>query len=65
MSDPKTTIAAYTASVVTFALGWVTSNPASLVGALCALGTFLVNWYYKHRQLKIIEARADLPVDEE
>ena len=65
MSDPKTTIAAYTTSIGTFLLGWASSNPASLVGALCALGTFLVNWYYKHRQLRVIEARANYTPEDE
>lgn len=28
------------------------------IGALTALGTFLVNWYYKHKHLKLAEDTA-------
>jgi predicted alpha/beta hydrolase len=35
--------------------GW-----AAVAGALCAVGTFLVNWYYKHKAMMLEERRLDL-----
>lgn len=56
MSDPKTSITAYAASGASFLLGWAGSNAAS-IGAMCAVITLVVNWYYKHRHFKLAEKR--------
>lgn len=61
MSDHKTTLAAYSTSIWTFLAGFfstMTANDFALyVGIACTLGTFGVNWYYKRKHLKLIEAR--------
>lgn len=57
MSDHRTTVAAYVTSFGTFILGWALDNPASFVAAACAIGTFVVNWYYTRRKFKLIESR--------
>lgn len=59
MNDIKATIAAYSTGIGTAVLGWVFSNPAGAIGAICALGTFLVNWYYKSQHLKLAQAAAE------
>lgn len=59
MSDPKTTVASYTASAGAVLFGLTANEVAAYIGALCALATFLVNWYYKRQHLKIIEARVN------
>lgn len=57
MSDPKTSIASYAASGGLVIFGMSANDFAVLVGLLFAFGTFVINWVYKHRHLKIIERR--------
>lgn len=58
MLDHKTSVIAYVSSFASFFLGWIASN-AALVGAMCAIATALVNLYYKHRHMKLIERQSD------
>ncbi len=40
--------------------GWFTSNEfAVLVGTLLAIGGFIVNWYYRHKEDKRQQAEHD------
>jgi len=55
MHDPKTTVASYTASGGLIFFGMSANDFAVLAGLALAVGTFLINWYYKHQHLKIIE----------
>ncbi len=59
MSDPKTSIASYAASGGLVIFGMSANDFAVLVGLLFAFGTFVINWVYKHRHLKIIEQRVN------
>ena len=65
MSDPRTTAAAYTTSVGAIFFGLNANEMAAAVGAVCAIATFVLNWWYKHEQLKIIERRVNLPTKQE
>lgn len=60
MSDPKTTVASYLSAGGAVIFGFTANEFAALVGAVCAIATFAVNWYFKYRQLKIIEARVNI-----
>lgn len=59
MSDPKTTTAAYLSSGTAIVFGLSASEIAALVGAMCALLTFAVNWYYKHQSLKLMMSQIE------
>lgn len=61
----KATITAYVASAITFIFGSLALDKAAIiVGMLCAIGTFIVNWVYKQRHLEIAEKRLELDIDE-
>lgn len=55
MSDPKTSIASYTASGSLILFGLTANDFAVLSGLIFALMTFCINWYYKHKHMRIIE----------
>lgn len=63
MNDPKTSIASYATSGGLVIVGMSANDFAVLVGLLFAFGTFVINWVYKHRHLKIIERQVNaMPV---
>lgn len=64
MSDPRTSIASYTASGSLMIFGMSANDFAILFGAALAFGTFVINWVYKHKHFKLIERRVNLPVRE-
>jgi hypothetical protein len=50
----------YSASAITTVVGGFNLNEVvALVGIALAVGTFLVNWRYKHLHYKIEKARLD------
>lgn len=51
ISDKLASFLTYLASGVSIMLGFMNQNAAAL-GVLIALCTFLLNWYYKVKQLK-------------
>ena len=34
---------------------WLEANWAALISAGCSVGILLVNWYYRHREIKLQE----------
>ena len=60
MSDPKTSIASYTASGSLVLFGMTANDFAVMVGLLFAFLTFCINWYYKHKHLKLIEEKVNV-----
>ena len=54
MSDPKTTLIAYTSAGSAVIFGFTANEFAALMGLAFAFGTFVINWYYKRQHLKII-----------
>lgn len=63
MSDPRTSIASYTASGSLVIFGMTANDFAVLVGLVFAFLTFCINWYYKHKHLKIIEQKvSEMPI---
>ena len=63
MSAEKTTVAAYSTSGSLMVLGVTMNDLALIVGMFFALATFVLNWYYKHQQLKMIERRVSPQVE--
>lgn len=63
MSAEKSTIAAYSASGSLTVCGVMMNDVALIVGMFFALMTFVINWYYKHQELKIIERRVNPQVE--
>ena len=61
MSAEKSTLAAYSASGSLTVFGMLMSDLALIVGMFFALATFVLNWYYKHQELKTIERRVNQP----
>lgn len=62
MSDPKTTVLAYTASGSAVLFGGLTVNEwVAIVGGVCAIATFVVNWYYKRKHYKLAESQFRKP----
>ena len=57
MSAEKSTFAAYSASGSLTVFGMLMNDLALIVGMLFAMLTFVLNWYYKHQELKAIERR--------
>ena len=55
MSDPKTSMASYTASGSLILFGLTANYFAVLSGLFFAFTTFCINWYYKHKHMRIIE----------
>jgi hypothetical protein len=53
MSAEKSTFAAYSASGSLTVFGVLMNDLALIVGMLFALLTFVLNWYYKHQELKM------------
>jgi hypothetical protein len=49
--EKHSSVTAYVASLMTALFGGITLQEVALwVGILTALGTFIVNWYYKERE---------------
>ena len=61
MSAEKSTVAAYSASGSLMFFGMTMNDLALIVGMFFAFATFILNWYYKHQQLKTIERRVNQP----
>ena len=61
MSAEKSTIAAYSASGSLMFFGMTMNDLALIVGMFFAAATFILNWYYKHQQLKVIDKRVNAP----
>ena len=61
MSAEKSTVAAYASSGSLMIFGVALNDIALIVGMIFALATFILNWYYKHAQLKTIEKRVNQP----
>jgi hypothetical protein len=57
MSAEKSTVAAYSASGSLTVFGVLMNDLALIVGMFFALMTFVLNWYYKYQELKVIERR--------
>ena len=55
MNNPKTSIASYTASGSLILFGLTANDFAVLSGLFFAFITFCINWYYKHKHMRIIE----------
>lgn len=56
--------ATYTGAGTTF-FGWLTSNEfAILVGACVAVGGFIINWYYRHKEDRRQQAEHELRMKE-
>ena len=36
---------------------------AIIIGIVCTIGTFVVNWYYKQKEYKLLQAQAHLEDD--
>lgn len=64
MSDKAaavSTVTSYTASGGTIITGTLTANEiATAVGVAVGVATFFVNWYYRHRMMRIQEANMEL-----
>ena len=57
MSDPKATTAlAYATSGGAMFFGFTANEVAALVGAFCAVLTFLTNFYFQARRVRVLEA---------
>lgn len=46
----KATAASYTVSGVNMLFGLTVNEWCMLIGAICALGTFILNWWYRHQE---------------
>ncbi len=57
MDDKISTTAAYTASGTAAVLGMSMNEAAAAVGIACAIGTFLVNFWFKYQHLKLARQR--------
>ena len=56
----KATITAYTSGAAATGWGFLAQvDWMQILGAVSIIGTFLVNWYYKHKHLKIEERKAE------
>ncbi|HAT1527835.1 TPA: phage holin family protein [Morganella morganii] len=54
MSDKYSSPAAYAWGVFTAALGPLSLDQwAVLIGIVCTIGTFAVNWYYKRKEFQL------------
>lgn len=54
-----TTVMSYATSGASVLTGALTMNQwCMLIGTLCAVGTFLVNWWYKHQEHRRAEQLA-------
>lgn len=60
MSDKVTSTVSYTAGVSTATAGALTLNDWALIcGIVVSLGTFVLNWYYRHKTYKLQAARIE------
>ena len=59
MSDPRTSIASYTSSGALVVFGMSANDFAVLAGLVFAFLTFVINWYYKHKHLRLIERKVN------
>lgn len=57
MTDPKTSIASYVASGGLVIFGMSANDFAVMCGLLFAFFTFVLNWYYKHKHLCLLEQK--------
>ncbi|CAM7427202.1 phage holin family protein [Morganella morganii subsp. morganii] len=54
MSEKYSSPAAYAWGFITSALGVLSLDQwAVLIGIICTVGTFLVNWYYKRKEFQL------------
>lgn len=60
MTDPKTSIASYAASGGLVVFGMSANDFAVMVGLILAFATFLLNWFYKHQHLKLLDRQVRL-----
>ena len=65
MSAEKSTVAAYSASGSLTVFGVLMNDLALIVGMFFALMTFVLNWYYKYQELKVIERRVIQQTEDE
>ena len=65
MSAEKSTVAAYSASGSLTVFGVLMNDLALIVGMFFALMTFVLNWYYKYQELKVIERRVIQKTEDE
>ena len=65
MSAEKSTVAAYSASGSLTVFGVLMNDLALIVGMFFALMTFVLNWYYKYQELKVIERRVSQQTEDE
>lgn len=56
---PVATVVSYATSGTTVAVGTMTANElAAYTGITLGVLTFLLNWYYRHQHLKIVQAQS-------
>lgn len=54
MSDKYSGLAAYTWGLITSVLGVLSLDQwAVLIGIVCTIGTFFINWYYRRKEFQI------------
>lgn len=56
--------ASYAASAVNIWLGLTINEWCMLIGAVCALGTFAINWWYRHKDFSRAERMARMAQDD-
>jgi hypothetical protein len=59
----KTTITAYAASGSGFLVGLSTNEKLAMLSAVVAIGTFIVNWIYKHLHYRLALKAANLKAE--
>lgn len=57
-SEKIATCTSYLAAAANIFVGLTINDISIAIGILLAIMTFLVNWYYKHRNMKLREAIA-------
>lgn len=56
--DKHWSLPAYITAGLTAFAGWINLEKAAvLIGIATALGTFVLNWFYKHREHKMLVKR--------
>lgn len=56
--DKNWSASAYVTAGLTAFAGWINLERAAvLIGIATALGTFVLNWYYKHREHRMLVKR--------
>ncbi|AXO13780.1 holin [Thalassospira indica] len=56
----KTTITTYAASGAGFLTGMTTNEKVAVASVVIALGTFVLNWIYKHMHYRLAQKAANL-----